>query len=77
MSAKLLNFWNTVLWSNESKFNLFDSDGKVLVWRSKKEGFDRKCTIPTVKYGGGSITVWGCFCRSGVSRSQYAYALLR
>ena len=77
MSAKPLNFWNTILWSDESKFNLFSSDGKVLVWRSKKEEFDAKCTVPTVKYGGGSMTAWGYFCRSGVSRSQYGYALLR
>ena len=66
MSAKPLNFWNTVLWSDESKFNLFGSDGKVMVWRNKKEKFDPKCTAPTVKYGGGSITIRGCFCRSGV-----------
>ncbi|CAF2969788.1 unnamed protein product, partial [Rotaria sp. Silwood2] len=66
MSAKPLNFWDTILWSDESKFNLFGSDGKVMVWRSKKEEFDPKCTVPTVKYGGGSVTVWGCFCRSGV-----------
>ena len=29
MSNKPLDFWNTVLWTDESKFNLFDSDGKV------------------------------------------------
>ena len=58
MSAKPLNFWDTVLWSNESKFNLFGSDGKVMVWRSKKEEFDAKCTVSTVKYGGDLITVW-------------------
>ena len=68
MSAKPLNFWNTALWSDESKFNLFGSDGKVMVWRSEKEEFDPKYTVPTVKYDGDSITVWGCFCRSGVSR---------
>ena len=67
MSAKPLNFWNIVLWSDKSKFNLFGSDGKVMVWRSKKEEFDPKCTAPTAKYGGGgSTTICGCFCRSGV-----------
>ena len=66
MFVKSLNFWNTAPWSDESKFNLFGSDGKVMVWRSKKEEFDPKRTALTVKYGGGSITVWGCFCRFGV-----------
>ena len=28
---KPLGFWNKVLWSDESKFNLFESDGKVVV----------------------------------------------
>ena len=37
-----------------------------MIWRSKKEEFDPKWTVPTVKYGGGSITVWEYFCRSGV-----------
>ena len=31
---KPLAFWNNVIWSDESKFNLFGSDGKVMVWRS-------------------------------------------
>ena len=29
---KPLSFWNNVIWSDESKFNLFGSDGKVMVW---------------------------------------------
>ena len=28
---QLLSFWNKVLWSDESKFNLFEYDGKVMV----------------------------------------------
>ena len=37
-----------------------------MAWRSKKEEFDPKCTVPIVKYDSGSITVWACFYRSGV-----------
>ena len=31
MLNKPLRFWETVIWSDESKFNLFGSDGKVMV----------------------------------------------
>ena len=63
---KLLVFWNKMLWSDESKFNLFVSDGKVVVWRSSKEGFEPECTIPTIKNGGGNAKCWACFLSSGV-----------
>ena len=63
---KPLGFWNKVLWSDESKFNLFESDGKVVVWRSPKKEFKPECTIPTVKHGGGNVQCWGCFSSSGV-----------
>ena len=63
---KDMDFWKYVLWSDESKFNLFGSDGKVMVWRSPKEEHDPKCTVPTVKYGGGSVKVWGCCACHGV-----------
>ena len=71
MSNKSQNFWNTVLWIDESKFNLFGSDGQVRVWRNKKEEFHPKCTLPTVKYGGRSVMVWGCFSRSGVDNLYF------
>ena len=63
MLEKPLGFWETVVWSDESKFNPFGSDGKVMVWRTPKDEFDPKCTIPTVKHGGGSVMVWGCFTK--------------
>ena len=31
MLEKSVDFWKNVVWSNESKFNLFGSDGKVMV----------------------------------------------
>ena len=62
---KPLGYWNTVMWSNESKFNLFGSDGKVIVWRTRDEEFSPSCIVPTVKYGGGSVKCWVCFPSSG------------
>ena len=44
---KPLGYWDNVLWTDESKFNLFESDGKVTVWRTPKGELDPKCTVPT------------------------------
>ena len=63
---KPLDFWNKVLWSDESKFNLFGFDGKVMVWHSAKEEFGPKCNIPTVKHSGGNLKCWDCFSSSVV-----------
>jgi len=37
-----------------------------MVWRTSKEEFDPKCTVPTVKHGGGSVMCWECFSSAGV-----------
>ena len=63
---KPLGFWDNILWSDENKFNLFRSDGKVMVWRMAKEEFDRKCTVPTVKHAGANVKCWACFSTAGV-----------
>uniref|UniRef100_A0A8C4SE42 Uncharacterized protein n=1 Tax=Erpetoichthys calabaricus TaxID=27687 RepID=A0A8C4SE42_ERPCA len=34
----------------------------------RKKAFQKKNIIPTVKYGGGSVMVWGCFAASGPGR---------
>lgn len=74
-------FWERVLFTDESKFNLFGSDGRVKVWRNPGEGLNPKYTIKTVKYGGGGVLVWGCMAASGVGNlhlikgtmDQYVY----
>ncbi|KAF2344784.1 Transposase Tc1-like [Trinorchestia longiramus] len=38
------------------------------VWRQQNEVYKQKCTISTVKFGGSSIMVWGCFSSSGVGK---------
>ena len=37
----------------------------VYVWQRKGEAFNPKNIVPTVKHGGGSIMLWGCFAASG------------
>ncbi len=37
--TKSMNYWNHVLWSDESKVNLFDSDGVQHVWRRPGEEY--------------------------------------
>uniref|UniRef100_A0AAZ3RDC3 Tc1-like transposase DDE domain-containing protein n=1 Tax=Oncorhynchus tshawytscha TaxID=74940 RepID=A0AAZ3RDC3_ONCTS len=49
---------NKILWSDETKIELFGLNAKHHIWR--KSG-----TIPTVKHGGGSIMLWGCFSAAG------------
>lgn len=59
-------WWRNVLWSDESKFNRFNSDGKVYVRRPPNQEYNPKYTLKTVKHGGGSVIVWGCFSWYGV-----------
>ncbi len=58
--TKDMDYWNHVLWSDETKINLFGSAGVKRVWRQPGEEYKDKCVLPTVKYGGGSVMVWGC-----------------
>lgn len=58
--------WRKVVFSDESKFNLFRSDGIVHVRRPKGQRLNSRYTCPTVKHGGGSVLVWGCFSAFGI-----------
>jgi hypothetical protein len=44
-----------------TKIVLFGHNGHRYDWRKKGEACKPKNTIPTVKHGGGSIMLWGCF----------------
>lgn len=53
--------WRRVIWSDEVKINRFQSDGISYYWRRPKETIQRHHVKQTVKHGGGSLMVWGCF----------------
>ena len=69
--SKNISYWNHVLWSDETKINLFGSDGVRRVWRHPGEEYQDKCVVPTVKHGGGSIMVWGCMSAAGTGELHF------
>jgi hypothetical protein len=52
---------NKILWFDETKTELFCLNVKCHFWRNPG-------TLPTVKHGGGSIMLWGCFSVTGTWR---------
>ncbi|KAK3512401.1 hypothetical protein QTP70_008741 [Hemibagrus guttatus] len=59
---------NKILWSEETKIELFGLNGKRHVWRKPGTARHLANTIPTVKHGGGGIMLWGCFSAAGTGR---------
>ncbi len=59
---------NKVLWSDETKIELFGLNSKRYVWRKPGTAHHLSNTVPTVKHGGGSIMLWGCFSAAGTGR---------
>ena len=50
-----------MLWTDESNFMLFGSNWQVCERRCTGESLLDEYMVPTVKHGGGSMMVWGCF----------------
>ncbi len=69
--TKDMGYWNHVLWSDETKINLFGSDGVKRVWRQPGEEHKDKCVLPTVKHGGWSVMDWGCLSAAGTGELQF------
>ncbi len=69
--TKDIDYWNHVLWSDETKINVLGSDGVKRVWRQPGEGYKDNCVLPTVKHGGGSVMVWGWMSAAGTGELQF------
>jgi hypothetical protein len=58
-------YWQNILWTDETTVELFGRNTQYYVWRKKGTTYQHQNLIPTIKYGGGSIKVWGCFAAPG------------
>ena len=54
-----LHQWKSVLWSDESKFEISGSTCRVFVRCRKGEWTISTCMVPALKHGGGGVMVWG------------------
>jgi hypothetical protein len=58
--------WKVVVWSDETKINRLGSDGRKWVWKLPGENLNDRLVEGTLKFGGGSLMMWGCMAWEGV-----------
>jgi transposase len=58
--------WERVIFSDESKINFFNSDGRSWTWFNKDRPFETRNVQQTRKHGGGGIMIWSCITSEGV-----------
>jgi len=73
---KPMEFWKNVIFSDESKYNIFGSDGKKFVWRRPNTELEKQNIQPTVKHGGGHVMVWGCMSYNGVGNLAFIEGIM-
>jgi len=55
-----------VIWSDRTKINRLGSDGRKWAWKKSGESLSERLVEGTLKYGGGSVMIWGCMTWEGV-----------
>src|SRR4029434_7924777 len=68
--------WDLVIWSDETKIEIFGNKHQRWVWRRQKDSHTEKHLIPTVKYGGGSLMLWGCFPSKGPAHLVWIHCFM-
>lgn len=58
--------WKRVVWTDETKINRFNSDGRQWAWIRDGESLQNRHVKLTVKHGGGSIMLWSAITYAGV-----------
>ena len=62
--------WDRIVWSDESRFCLHNSDGRRRVWKEVSQRFDNQFIVEKMQWNGGSAHVWGAIWTDGRSTLQ-------
>ena len=65
ISIHIHNIYSKIVTNSFFFHQIFGTLGEVYVRRREGEAFHPDCVVPTVKFGGGSVMVWGCMASSG------------
>lgn len=57
--------WKRVVWSDETKINRFNSDGRIWTWIRDGETLQPKHIKGTYKHNGGGIILWSAITYAG------------
>ncbi|GFU94402.1 transposable element Tcb2 transposase [Trichonephila clavipes] len=68
---KPMEFWKKVIFSDESKFEIFTPPSIRKIWRKNKTAVEPKNVLPTLKHGGGNVIVCGCVAHNGVGNLTF------
>ena len=70
------SFWDKVIFSDESKFNIFGSDGQNYAWKKPNTELEIRHLHQTVKHGRRSVMVWECMAVSGTGNLIFIDGIL-
>jgi transposase len=61
--------WKRVIWSDETKICLAGPGWREMVWKRPGQSLTEHEVEGTVKFGGGSLMMWGCMTAQGVGHA--------
>jgi len=61
-----VNFWDTVIFSDETSIHVHEAMRGRCVWRLPHEELMPGMVQETVKFGGSKLQIWGCLTSQGV-----------
>ncbi|GFU02774.1 transposable element Tcb2 transposase [Trichonephila clavipes] len=66
-----MNFWKKVIFSDESKSEIFTPPSIRKIWRKNKIALEPQNALPTLKHGGGNVMVWRCVANIGAGNLEF------
>jgi len=64
-------YWDDVIFCDETKMMLYYNDGPSRVWRKLLSALEKQNIIPTIKFGKLSVMIWGCISSHGVGKLAF------
>ena len=68
--------WKNIIWSDETKINIWGSDGIRYYWTRPGDPYKPHHLDLTVKHSGGSLMIWGCMSYYGIGKANHIQQMM-